>query len=176
MSVELLRHTVPLYAIAGLLLLAGWHDLATRTLPNGVAIAVALFGIALHAVSGGLLSSLLAAAAVFAGATALWHVGGLGGGDVKLLGACALLTGAPGVPMLLVGTSIAGGILSLPYLVGRRWPPAVPSYAAHGAAHGFPSLPSRVWRAELRRIGRGGPLPYALAIGVGTLLSLTLGT
>jgi prepilin peptidase CpaA len=156
-----------LAAVAGLLLVACWHDLATRTLPEGVNIALALIGVALHLHSGGLVAALVGAAFVFALAFAVWWLGAIGGGDVKLLAACALLVGAPGVPVLLPAMALAGGVLSLAYLVGRRWPPApVPRAAV---------LPARVWRAEARRLGRGGPLPYGLAIAAGTLITLALG-
>jgi prepilin peptidase CpaA len=33
-------------------------------------------------------------------------------------------------------------------------------------------MPVRAWRAELFRLRRGGPLPYAVAICAGALLSL----
>ncbi|WP_426955203.1 prepilin peptidase [Muricoccus radiodurans] len=156
--------TLLLSGAAGALLLACWHDVATRTLPDGIAALLALGGAAAQFLAGDLGGSLLVAALVLLGAAVAWRSGALGGGDVKLLAACALLAGAARVPLLLVGTALAGGLLTLPYLLGRRWPPAIPGRAA--------SLPARVWRAELRRIGRGGPLPYALAIGAGTALTL----
>lgn len=153
--------------VATLLLVACWQDLATRTLPEGVNIALALIGLVLHAVSGTLLAALLAAGLVFALAFGVWWLGALGGGDVKFLAACALLVGAPGVPSLILAMAVAGGLLSLAYLAGRHWPPAPLPRAAR--------LPGRVWRAEARRLGRGGPLPYGLAIAAGTLFTMTLG-
>jgi prepilin peptidase CpaA len=153
--------------VAGLLLLACWQDVATRTLPEGVNIAVALIGVGLHLAFGGLVAALVAGIFVFAFGFALWWLGAIGGGDVKLLAACALLVGAPGVPVLLLAMALAGGLLSVAYLAGRRWPPArLPRSAG---------LAARVWRTEARRLGRGGPLPYGLAIAAGTLFTLALG-
>lgn len=149
---------------AGLMAWACWCDLASRTLPDGLAIGLALTGIAWQSALGDLGWSLLAAALVFAVAGLLWRFGILGGGDVKLLAASALLPGAAAVPLALVMTALAGGLLSAAYVMGRRLAPAIP---ARGGA-----LPARIWRAEIRRVRRGGPLPYAFAITAGTLTSL----
>lgn len=149
---------------AALLVGACWHDLATRTLPDAVSVIIALGGLLSQSFLGDPLWSLAAAGFVFLGASLIWYFGAMGGGDVKLLGACALLVGASAVPTLILSTALAGGVLATVYLAGRRWPPLVPA-AGRGAA-------GRVWRAEMWRIGRGGPLPYALAIASGTLFTL----
>ena len=149
---------------AGLMALACWHDLATRTLPDSVAIALALLGLAWQFTFGQPGWSILAAVLVFIGAALVWRLGALGGGDVKMLAACALLPNASAVPMLLVVTALAGGILALAYLAAQRLAPAGPAEAR--------LLPARVWRVEARRMRRGGPLPYAFAITLGTLFSM----
>lgn len=156
-------HIALFLGVMGLLLLAGWRDVATRTLPDGVALALAATGAALQLLQGDLGGTLLAAGLVFLGAALIWRLGALGGGDVKLLAACALLAGTTAIPTMLAATALSGGVLSLLYLLGRRWAPSAP---ARRTAAG------RVLRAELWRMRRGGPLPYGLAIGAGTLFSL----
>lgn len=149
---------------AGLLAFACWHDLATRMLPDGITLALALLGLAWQAAFGQLGWSILAACMVFIGAALIWRLGALGGGDVKMLAACALLPNASAVPLLIIVTALAGGFLAAAYLLAQRVAPVGPSEAR--------LLPTRIWRAEARRMRRGGPLPYAFAISLGTLFSM----
>jgi Flp pilus assembly protein protease CpaA len=151
-------------AVALLLFWTCWHDIATRTLPDGIAIAIAVLGLASQGISGDLAWSLAAAALVFLGAALIWYLGALGGGDVKLLAACALLPSPSAVPVLLVMTAFAGGLLALAYLAARRFAPVM--------ARRPRRLPARIWRAETWRMRRGGPLPYALPISFGTLFAM----
>jgi prepilin peptidase CpaA len=153
-----------LAGIVGLFILTCWHDLATRTLPDWVAVAIAAVGLFWQVASGDLLWSVMAASLVFMGAVFFWYLGALGGGDVKLLGACALLPNASAVPQLLVVMALAGGLLALVYVLGRWLAPAIPPRQR--------LLPARVWRAETWRLRRGGPLPYALPICLGALFAM----
>jgi prepilin peptidase CpaA len=157
-------HLLMFLAVALLLIWTCFHDIATRTLPDWVAIAIAGLGLLGQIVAGDPGWSLLAAALVFLGAAVIWYLGALGGGDVKLLGACALLPSPAAVPVLLVMTALAGGVLALFYLAARRVAPAIA-----GRPQG---LPARIWRAEAWRMRRGGPLPYALPISLGTLFAM----
>lgn len=151
---------------AGLALLAAaLHDLAARTIPNALCLAVAVAGLLLRTLVGDLPAGLLAAAAVFLLALLAWRCGAMGGGDVKLLAACALLPPPAAVPGLVLAVALAGGLLALVYLaLGRLLP-------RPGAARRA-GLPGRALRAEAWRIRRGGPLPYAVAIALGTFFTL----
>ena len=104
-------------------------------------------------------AGLAAAAIVFLILATAWRFRLLGGGDVKLLTACALVVPPPLVPALLVQTSMAGGLLGLIYLAarGRLRAPQRPRGT---------SLLSRALRIEQWRLSKGGPLPYAAAIAV----------
>ena len=86
------------YPISPALLLAGagfffaaLHDVATRTVPNGASMILALVGLGARIMDGTFVIGLAVAATVFAIAAFLWRRGWMGGGDVKLLGASALL-------------------------------------------------------------------------------------
>ena len=93
-----------------------------------------------HAVAGG---------GLFLGGALLFSRGWLGGGDVKLLAACAVWTGFDGLATLLGGTVLCGAVLALAALVARR---------TAGPAASYPAFVE------------GGPLPYAVAILGGALL------
>lgn len=157
-----------LTSVAALLLAAAaLHDIAARTIPNRLALCVATIGLALRLQSGDLATGVAAATLVFAAGFLAWRLGALGGGDVKLLAAAALLPPPALVPDLLVAVALCGGLLALLVLALRR---LVPRHAAGPRPRG---LVARALRAEAWRLRRRGPLPYAVAIAGGALLTLT---
>src|SRR5690349_247102 len=64
---------------AALLAFAALHDLATRTVPNWVSVAILACGLVLQAVAGTLLAATGLGLLVFLAATAMWLRGWLGG-------------------------------------------------------------------------------------------------
>ena len=116
----------PLAALA--LIAAALHDVVARTIPNAIPAFVALLGLALRAAEGDLAWGLLAFVLVFAVAVIAWRYHVMGGGDVKLLAACALLPAPGSVADMMVAIALAGGALSLFYLAfrGRRPLPIPP--------------------------------------------------
>jgi prepilin peptidase CpaA len=151
---------------AGLALVAAaLHDIAARTIPNGLCLAIACAGLLARALAEELLPGLLAAGLVFLLGWAAWRCRVMGGGDVKLLAACALLAPPAAVPGLVLAVALAGGLLALAYL-GLR--PVVPVPALARPA----PLLARARRAEAWRIRRRGPLPYGVAIALGTFFTL----
>ncbi len=166
MSTQLLLFTALLLL---LLCMAAWHDLATRQIPNGLVGATAALGLLFRASEGALplAWSALAATALFAALLIPFLRGWLGGGDVKLL--TALGFGIPPALLLDVLTfiTLAGGVLAATHLALRNRVPVLalqPRRAALG----------RVLALEARRIRRGDPLPYGIAIALGTATALVL--
>ena len=157
-------------AAAALLLVAAWCDLATRTIPDGISIALVGLGLLTRALEGlaPVAISLLAATGLFAALVMLHARGALGGGDIKLM--TALVVGLPPSATLdfLVGTVMAGGVLGLVYMSLRLLPQPSPLLPQP-----FAWPPRRVFALERRRFGRRGPLPYAVAIAAGGIFTLT---
>jgi prepilin peptidase CpaA len=148
-----------------LLVHASLHDIFARTIPNWLAIALTVFGAFARIIDGHLITGLWTAIAVFAISAFCWRRGWMGGGDVKLLGATVLAVPPSSVPTLIFVMGMAGGLLSLCYLVARR--------CVHAPSATRPrSLVARALRVERWRIRRGGPLPYACAIAAGGLFVL----
>jgi len=87
----------------------------TRKIPNAIPIAVAIFGLAYHAFGGwrdvGL--ALAAGSILLVLGTIPFGLGLIGGGDVKLLAACACVLGLTYVLPLVVYTALSGGLLAL---------------------------------------------------------------
>ena len=141
--------------------------MAVRTVPNRVSLIVAVAGLGLQMLDRHMVPALFGAVLVFAGAWQCWRRGWIGGGDVKLLSACALLVPPALVPELILATAIAGAVQALSYLALARLLPG-------GATKRPAGLIGRIWRAERRRIRRRLSLPYACAISAGVLLTLNV--
>jgi prepilin peptidase CpaA len=153
-------------AIAGVLLLAAGHDIMTRTVPNWMPLSLAILGAGLAAIEFRLVWGLGFGLAVFALCVVFWRRGWMGGGDVKLLGATAILVAPAAAGSFLVAVSLSGGILAIAYLAGRFLVP-------HPPARRPRQLLPRVLRVEAWRIRHRGPLPYACAIAAGTFFVLS---
>ena len=156
-----LLSSVLLIASVVILLAAALHDIIARTVPNWMAAGLALLGLISQLLHGHPLPGLLAAVVVFALSAFCWRRGWLGGGDVKLLGATALVVPPGQVVTFIFAVSLAGAALALIYLAARTMI-AVPGPRPT-------RLLARAIRVECWRIRRSGPLPYALAIASGFL-------
>jgi prepilin peptidase CpaA len=148
-----------------ILLAAALHDLAFRTVPNWMSLALAALATAEALLLGHVLASLAAGVLVFAGSAACWRRGWLGGGDVKLLAATAMIVPPAEIMALLVDVALAGGVLAVCYLVLGRMTPQPTGARPAG-------LLARIRRAEHFRIHRRAPIPYASAIAAGAFVVL----
>ncbi len=148
-----------------LMVLAAWHDLVARTIPNALCAALAVLGILARAGEGPLAVGLSAGAALtlFLLLLPVHAAGALGGGDVKLAAGVALGLPPIGVWHFVIATAMAGGVLALLYLALARLVPVLRPMPGGRFLR-------RVAAAEAWRIRRGGPLPYGVAIAAGGLL------
>lgn len=153
-------------AAVSLLVLAALCDILTRLIPNAIPAALAVLGLALRLIDGSWPWALLAGGIVFGLCFLCWMRGWMGGGDVKLLGACALLVPPASVFPMVTMVGIAGGVLAIVYLTARRLVPRPLPLPAAQRPQGFLG---RALRAERWRLSRGAALPYAVAIAIGSL-------
>ena len=138
--------TFLLMLLAALLLACCWFDWRSRTIPNGLNAAIALLAIPFWWAAGLALWPDIAlqiglAVAVFAIFALAFAIGAMGGGDVKLLGALALWLPWQALLAMLFVMSVAGGVLTLGFLVavriaGRKDRPEIP----YGLAIAFGGL------------------------------------
>jgi prepilin peptidase CpaA len=159
---------------AGLLVYAALHDIAARTVPNWLPLCLLVLGCGARLTDHSLLAGTAVVLVTFIALVGLWLGGAMGGGDVKLWAATALLIPPLLQPELafLLRVLLYGGGLAVLYLLLRLCVPR-PRVSRQGG------LLRRIVRAEAWRIGRRAPLPYACAIAGGalaTLLPLTFGT
>jgi len=98
-------------------------DIRHRQIPNALSVALLLIGIFPAGLTrgwAGLADVLLGAALGFAVFLVPYLLGGMGGGDVKLMAGFGALTGARGVLPALLLVAVAGATTSVLFLVYRR--------------------------------------------------------
>lgn len=140
------------------------EDLWRRQISNPIPVAGLVAGFVYHGVQSGwrgLLEALAGAVLGFVVFLIFYVLGGMGGGDVKLMAAFGALLGWRGVLWASLWTAAAGGVLALAAIAGRR-----------------------LWRWFARKVlsrPMEGPeddsIPYAPAISLGAVLgwaSITL--
>lgn len=154
---------MPGAALALLLGAACVADLRQRRIPNALALAIALVGVANAALRDGqLLGSLGGIGTGLAIWLPFWLFGMLGAGDVKLFAASAAwLTPRLTVEAALV-TALAGGVVSLVLMIAGR-----------GVAHTLVRLGHAIYQPGTLRVEEAPAtafrLPYAFAIATGIL-------
>ncbi len=92
------------------------EDIRNRRIPNWSCAALFVCGLAIGVWDAGLAgfgSALAGAAVAFALFLAFHVAGGMGGGDVKLMGACGAIAGLHGVLTATMMTAIAGALAAL---------------------------------------------------------------
>jgi len=108
----------------GLVLAAMIHDARHFIIPNGISLAIAAL-FPLHAMLAleldQIISQTVTAAAVFALTFAMWHRGWLGGGDVKLIGACLLWIRSEQLLVFLIFLAVASLLVSIFLLAARKF-------------------------------------------------------
>lgn len=105
------------------------------------------------------LTALAVTLGTFAVGSLIFAMRWMGGGDIKLLTACALWTGLSALLDLVMYTALLGGVMALALLALRIvLPRLAPVYAASDR------LP--------RMLQKAAPVPYGLAIAVAFLLLL----
>lgn len=162
---------------AGALILAfsaSVTDLRASRVPNALTAMGALAGIAAHTVfpgGSGPAASALGSAAGLVVFLPFFVLGGMGGGDVKLMAALGAWLGAPAILVTALYTAVVGGVLALAVALARGYlREAFSNIAAllrHWMLVGVRSEPS----LTLER-GRGPRLPYAVPILIGLIVTV----
>ncbi len=168
MSALLFSGTLLAAGLAGLVA-SCVSDLRERLIYNEVALFVLASGVALRLSStpGLMWISLAAAAIALVLLGQVCRFGVIGGGDAKLIAAAMLLVPVNRDGQLLANVAIAGGVLSCVYLTLR-------AAMRRGLIHAVPAGAGQqsCLAGELANIAAGAPMPYALAILGGAVISI----
>lgn len=146
-------------AAFSLTVFAAWSDLRSFTIPNWISIALcALFPIAVltSPIEIDWLWAITLSGGVLIVGFLLFALGGLGGGDVKLISALCLWAGLGSIIPFLFATVLAGGVL-VPIILFREVL-SMPEDAG--------SLNRKIRKALRARL----KIPYGVAISLGSLL------
>lgn len=148
-----LAAVLALVALACVIAAAGF-DIWRFEIPDTLSIVLigTAIGYGLLTPGFGWLSHIGATLLFFAIGLALFAMGWMGGGDIKLLTGIAAWTGLWGLPAQLLATSIAGGLVTLLLIAVRT------GVARAGVAQ--ERLP-RLFHSD-------APIPYAVPIAIGT--------
>lgn len=109
-------------AASAVFLIASYHDIRHRSIPNWLPVAVAATGFLKWLVLAQVAPALWALAAgaiVLILSTLLFSQGWIGGGDVKLAAAAVFLLGAPATLEFLLLMALLGGVIAVFLLLAR---------------------------------------------------------
>ena len=165
-----ISHLLILFGALVLCCFAAITDLQQRRIPNLLILAVvALAFIRMDSRSDGalMLDDLKWSGFVLAGGLIFWRLRWLGGGDVKLIFAGALLVGASALADYLVLTILLGGLLGV-LAFGDMWLEKTYGWSA-GLA--FPRADMAV-RAPNSPLPRKASVPYGIAVSVSCVITL----
>ncbi len=165
------------WVLAFALVTAAVTDICTKKIPNYVTYTTAAVGLVGHALLGGpwgdphgslgLSGSLIGLAAGFVPMLLVWKMGGIGGGDAKMMGVVGALAGWKFVLPALACTLLVALLMALAVMVRRRI-----ALATLG----------RVWRFLLLSLTPGKPadpsmpdsptIAFGVAICVGSAMAM----
>lgn len=163
---DLLHNAAAGLLVAGVLA-AMLCDVTRFRIPNAIPLAIAAL-FPLFALTATMpapwLSHLAAGGLALTVGLVLFQLRLFGGGDVKLIAAIALWLGLSGLPQFLMHMGLIGGVLGI-LLLGAR--------ALAGGLQGrrLPGEDALQGVGMPRLLRRGEPVPYAVAIGLATLLA-----
>jgi len=149
---------IPAFVFPALVIFAAVRDVTTFTIPNWISIAAtaAFFPAALilHLPLLAILAAVGVGFGFLVAGMVMFALRWIGGGDAKLFAACGLWLGWPATAPFLVWTAVAGGVLALALLSGRKW-------------SGYYRGVRPQWITRL--VTPGGDIPYGVAIAAGAL-------
>jgi prepilin peptidase CpaA len=151
-------------------------DVRTRRIPNALSCSGLVLGLAMNTAAHGmpgLVWSFLTALGVIAVLLAPFALGGIGAGDVKMMGAVGAFLGAPVAFAALLFGMILGGVIMVAHLarIGRLREKMKVTGRMFVAALGLRSAdPLRVAASDPAAVA----LPYSVPLALGTVMAIVI--
>jgi prepilin peptidase CpaA len=158
-----------------LVILAAWWDVRSRRIPNALTLAGLLVALALRAFLGGgaLVDGMLGAGLALGVLLPLFAMGGVGGGDVKLLVAVGAFLGLKGAMVGLLATALFGGAMAVLY--SARQGVILPALLNTGGLLKYMVTLGRSGERTTKETAGAVSVPYGVAIAAGTLFAIWYG-
>ncbi len=157
--------------IVGFVVAAAYADVQTRRIPRELTMAGLALGLVFHAVTGGFMNALIAAVLAFTIGLALFSIGAIGGGDVKLIAALGAMLG-----LFQWGRAMEVAIFAAAVM-------AIIEVVRHGAfmqtVHNIGSICRTLYQTRFRghpvlNVGNAATLrsPFGVAAAIGTIIAI----
>jgi prepilin peptidase CpaA len=150
-------------------------DLKWRKIPRGLTAAGLLVGLVINAFKGQIASSLSAALLGFGIGLALFSLGAIGGGDVKLIAALGAMLGLKPWALAMYGAVVVAALMAIVQIIRRQavWQVLINLSALfrHFFKKGFKPHPTlNVHNTAAVRS------PFGVAAGIGTVFAMLANT
>ncbi len=159
-------------SILPVLVIAAFSDIRSHRIPNWLTCSAAVTGIAYYTYTGGWMGLGLSMGGLFLGLALLigFHLtGGMGAGDVKLMGALGAMLGPAGVFKAWLCSALVGGVYAAAVLLMYYGPRNVIRLCESLSIMVY----HRTFSSSVLKKKEGVPvLSYGVAISVGTLISM----
>jgi prepilin peptidase CpaA len=142
------------------------YDFKWRRIPNFITFPAMILGFTIHTLHAGWQGFFLSLGglAIGGGIFLLFYIaGGMGAGDVKMIGGVGALLGTPKIFMVLFLTVFIGGLMAVYTIVGSL-------VSKKRSKNNF--VKDNGSSSEISPLKE--PIPYGLAIGTGTLITMML--
>lgn len=157
-------------------LLACVFDIRTRRIPNALTMSAAVAGLLFHLTNSGLAGAQTSAGGWVVGLLLLlpyFALGGMGGGDVKLVAALGAWLGPRETFWLAIYAGLAGGVIALLVIVARGYARQafanVLSIFSYWSIAGIKPVPGMTLESS-----KSPRLAFAIPILAGTMVTLWL--
>ncbi len=155
-------------------------DLRSRRIPNLLLLPALSLALMLHAIDAGVAGLGTATGGLAVGLAMLmplYAIGGMGAGDVKLLGVIGSFLGPWGAVVAGMATMIAGAVLGIVFLLWQRFWPVLGTQTAqfsspHNLTAATPPVFEPAQNGPRNSYIRNSYIPYAPAIAAGTIVAL----
>jgi prepilin peptidase CpaA len=164
---------ITLFASMVISLIAAATDIRSRRIPNWLTYSGMLLGVGYHTMVNGAQGFFFGAGGLFLGLALLivfYLAGGMGAGDVKLMGAVGALLGPKGVFIAFIFTALVGGMYAILLLLLR--------FRVSGTVIRLSTMFSSLrygttlTAASVGTNGKTTVLNYGVAIAIGVFLSI----
>jgi prepilin peptidase CpaA len=175
MDLSYLANKLVIIAAVLLTLLAMHSDLRKRIIANKLTLPAIAVGVLLNTFGNGWHGLLFSILGLIAGIGIMllpWMMGGMGGGDVKFMGALGALLGGYPVVNIFLYSAIAGGVFAMAVAIYHKtFIATLKKVWAIVCCVLLFKTPA--WRSDLLK--QSISIPYGLAIGAGTFFYLIVG-